>query len=124
MSSLQQSDDLAARGAPSPSTRVSLADLEAKIAAELYVDVDAIVDANGPGVELVQYRTGDRAKSCMTLCMITTVTGFVLVGKSAPADPVNFDPEKGRTFAREDAIRQLWPLEGYLLRDRLHAARP
>ncbi len=27
---------------------------------------------------------------------------------------------KGRTFAKEDAIRQLWPLMGFALRERLH----
>ena len=55
----------------------------------------------------------------MTLCVITTDNGFALVGKSAPADPDNFDKELGRKFAKEDAIRQMWPLEAYLLRERL-----
>jgi hypothetical protein len=45
--------------------------------------------------------------------------GFTLVGKSAPASPENFDREKGQRFAYEDAIKQLWPLEGYALRERL-----
>jgi hypothetical protein len=57
----------------------------------------------------------------MTLCFLTMRNGFVVVGKSAPASPENFDPEKGKTFAREDAIRQLWPLMGFSLRDRLSA---
>ena len=45
--------------------------------------------------------------------------GFVVIGKSAPAAPKNFDAEKGRTFAYEDAVRQLWPLMGFALRDKL-----
>ena len=45
--------------------------------------------------------------------------GFTLVGKSAPASPENFDPEKGREFAYQDAIRQAWPLMGFSLRDKL-----
>ena len=51
----------------------------------------------------------------MTLCIVTLETGFTLVGKSAPADPANFDKDLGRQFAYEDVIRQMWPLEGYLL---------
>ena len=41
------------------------------------------------------------------------------MGKSAPADADNFDEALGEKFAREDAIRQMWVLEGYLLRERL-----
>jgi Phage protein (N4 Gp49/phage Sf6 gene 66) family len=46
--------------------------------------------------------------------------GFVLLGKSAPADPVNFDPEVGKKFAYDDGIRQMWQFEGYLLREKLY----
>ena len=55
----------------------------------------------------------------LTICVLTTDNGFALVGKSAPADPDNFDEALGKKFAREDAIRQMWVLEGYLLRERL-----
>jgi hypothetical protein len=58
----------------------------------------------------------------MTICIMTLVNGFVIVGKSAPADAGNFNAELGRKFAREDAIRQMWQLEGYALRERLAAA--
>lgn len=60
------------------------------------------------------------ALQLLTICVIVTKTGFTVVGKSAPVDPANFDPELGRRFAREDALRQLWPLEGYLMKQRLH----
>jgi phosphohistidine phosphatase SixA len=55
----------------------------------------------------------------MTICVITVDNGFALVGKSAPADAENFDETLGRKFAKEDAIRQMWPLEAYLLRERM-----
>ncbi|MCA0422079.1 MAG: hypothetical protein LCH61_01935 [Proteobacteria bacterium] len=58
----------------------------------------------------------------VTVAVLQTENGFTLVGKSAPADPANFDAEAGRTFAHDDAIRQLWALEGYLLRERLRQA--
>jgi hypothetical protein len=44
----------------------------------------------------------------------------VVHGQSAPADPENFDQAFGEKLARDDAIRQLWPLEGYLLRQKLY----
>lgn len=56
----------------------------------------------------------------VTICALTVANGFVVLGQSAPADPCNFDAELGRKFAREDAVRKLWPLEGYLLAQRLH----
>jgi len=58
----------------------------------------------------------------LTICVILLQNGFSLVGKSAPADPGNFDAEVGRKFAREDAIRQMWALEDYALRERLSLA--
>jgi hypothetical protein len=55
----------------------------------------------------------------LTLAVLTCRNGWALVGVNAPADPANFDAAAGRTFAKDDAIRQLWALEGYLLRERL-----
>ena len=55
----------------------------------------------------------------MTICVLTTENGFALVGKSTPADPENFNEELGKKFAKEDALRQMWPLEAYLLRERM-----
>lgn len=42
-----------------------------------------------------------------------------VIGKAAPASPENFSAEPGRKFAYEDAIRRLWPLMGYALKERL-----
>ena len=56
----------------------------------------------------------------MTIAAVTMANGFVIVGKSAPASPENFNAELGVKFAVEDAIRQAWQLEGYLLREQLH----
>jgi hypothetical protein len=51
----------------------------------------------------------------MTVAFVKLVNGFVAVGKSAPADPANFDVEAGKKFAVDDALRAVWGLEGYLL---------
>ena len=58
----------------------------------------------------------------LTICVLVLENGFSLVGKSAPADPENFDKDLGKRFAREDAIRQMWPLEAYALRERMTGA--
>lgn len=42
-------------------------------------------------------------------------SGFTIDGRAAVVDLNNFDIEIGRQVAREDAINQLWQLEGYRL---------
>lgn len=50
-----------------------------------------------------------------TICMITMKNGFKVFGHSTPADPRNHDAAVGRRYAYDNAFRQLWQLEGYLL---------
>jgi hypothetical protein len=54
-----------------------------------------------------------------TVCMLTMQNGYTVKGMSACVDASNFDMNIGRKIAFEDAIRQIWPLEGYLLAERL-----
>lgn len=54
-----------------------------------------------------------------TICIVTMKNGYKVIAHTTPADPDNFDAELGRTHAREAAIRLIWPLEGYLLREKL-----
>ena len=58
----------------------------------------------------------------LTICVLTLVNGFTVTGESACASPENFNAELGRKFAYEDAVRQLWPLMGFELRQRLWAS--
>lgn len=111
--SLEASEALSARGAVAP--RVSLDDMNAAIASENYINAGNAVLAEEGQLEPLH------PLSLMTICFLTMKNGFVVLGKSAPASPENYDTGKGRTFAREDAIRQLWPLMGFSLRDRLAA---
>lgn len=62
------------------------------------------------------------ALSLMTFCVLVLRNGFTVMGKSACASPENFDANIGRKIARDDAISQVWPLEGYLLKQQLHEA--
>jgi len=57
----------------------------------------------------------------MTVTTLVMKNGYVVVGKSAPADPENFDAELGKKFAREDAVRQLWPLFAFALKTEMAA---
>lgn len=72
--------------------KLSEEDLKAQIAHESYI--------NFPG-------------TTATVCCLTMKNGFNVIGQSACVNPANFDASMGRSLAREDAIRQLWRLEGY-----------
>jgi hypothetical protein len=52
-----------------------------------------------------------------TIAAVRLPNGFKLVGQSACVDPDNYDADMGNKIALEDAKRQLWALEGYLLKD-------
>ncbi len=99
MSSVETTEEMSKAVQKTPN-RVSLDSIKAKIA----------------GVEFLY----PACNTTMTIAVVQMANGFVVLGKSAPADPENFNQELGKTFAEEDAIRQLWQLEGYLLRDKLH----
>jgi hypothetical protein len=101
LSSLRASDDASAAVQKTPN-RVTLDSMLLKI-----VDTEFINPASIPH---------------MTICVLTLANGFAVVGKSAPADAGNFDEELGHKFAKEDAIRQMWALEGYALREKLSSA--
>jgi len=59
------------------------------------------------------------SKKLLTICLITMSNGFMVNGVSEPASPSNFDPEVGKWYAYDNAFKQLWQLEDYLLRERL-----
>lgn len=59
-------------------------------------------------------------KTCLTVCCLTLRNGFTVTGESACASPENFNAEIGRKIARENARAKIWPLEGYMLRQKLH----
>lgn len=90
--------------------RVSLDDIKNAIVGKYWVTADKAVGPDAPampGMEL------------LTICILVMKNGFTVVGKSAPASPENFDAEYGKQLSYEDAVKQLWPLMGYALRDRL-----
>lgn len=62
----------------------------------------------------------DSPLKLLTFCVLVLRNGFTVTGESACASPENFNAELGRKIARQNAVQKIWPLEGYLLRERLH----
>jgi len=108
VSNLEATEAECAANATAP--RVSLASMEAKIADRYDLRGNQITGADKPL---------DERLGVLSICMLVMQNGFIVIGKSAPASAANFNAELGRKLAYEDAIRQLWPLEGYALREKL-----
>ena len=98
MDSLRVTDD-ASKAVQKTPNRVSLDSMLAKIVSEEFIHPETLPS--------------------MTICVLGLRNGFVLVGKSTPADPDNYDEKLGEKFSKEDAIRQMWTLEAYLLREKM-----
>ena len=64
----------------------------------------------------------DQSLGLLTFCVLVLKNGFTVTGESACASPENFNAEIGRKIARANAVQKIWPLEGYLLKQRLHEA--
>jgi hypothetical protein len=104
--------------------RVTPADIEAAIYSEFYFTAeDGLVGmyAARHG-NTVSYARGPLSLSLLTFCVLVLRNGFTVTGESACVSPENFDAEVGRKVARANAINKIWPLLGYALRDRVHAA--
>ena len=56
-----------------------------------------------------------------TICQLTLLNGFTVIGKSACADPKNFNKELGKKYSKEEARKEAWAFLGYGLREKLHA---
>lgn len=102
--------------------RVSLDDIKNAIKYRFDINAgDAVGATAGHKVEADGSSSMD-ATRLLSICLLVMKNGFTVIGKSAPASPENFDAEYGKQLAYEDAVKQLWPLMGYALKDRLHAA--
>lgn len=107
--------------------RVTPADIEANIAAEIYsTGLDCAAEAAGdarcvfnrikPDVDLTVVNDSLRL---LTFCVLVLRNGFTVTGESACASPENFDAEIGRKIARANAVAKIWPLLGFSLKQKL-----
>lgn len=62
--------------------------------------------------------------SQLTVCVLTLQNGFTVTGESACASPENFDVDIGRNIAFDNAKQKIWPLLGYVLKQKLHERGP
>jgi hypothetical protein len=60
------------------------------------------------------------SEALTTICMITMQNGFRFIGHSTPADARNYDSQVGQRYAYDNAFKQIWSHEGYLLREKLN----
>lgn len=114
--------DIVAAGAD-VAPRITPAHIEAQVFSELYLTGEEALAAGayvGPGgpVDGI-HEQSTTSLHCLTLCILVLKNGYTVVGKSACASPENFNLVIGQRIAREDAVRQVWALEGYYLRHKL-----
>lgn len=98
--------------------RVSLADIEGSISEKYTFTARDAIDALGMPTPIIP----TDPLGILTVCVLVMKNGFSIIGKSAPASPENFNAALGAKLAYEDCIRQLWPLMGFALRERLWEA--
>lgn len=65
----------------------------------------------------------DEALQVVTLAIVTTHSGFTVIGMSGCADPKNFNKEIGQEIAKRNAVSQLWGHMGYMLQQQLYQVR-
>lgn len=104
--------------------RVTEGDIEAAIASEYYFTADEGVYGHEVLIgDCVSNPEPNGPLGHITICVLILRNGTKLVGvNEGPVSPKNFDPEIGRRYAREVAVRQAWPLLGYVLRERICSA--
>ena len=108
--------EILAKGLTAP--RVTPKDIEDSIQSEYYF-------TGGNGVQGEMLNKGDVPSYCyeksldlLTFCVLILRNGFTVVGESACASPENFNAEIGRKIARENAKQKIWPLLGFLLKEK------
>ncbi|MGE0671968.1 MAG: Gp49 family protein [Methylibium sp.] len=117
--------EIQAKGLEAP--RIRPADIEACIISEHYFTAEdgyrgaALnrVQANGGVIDAESAKPPPSPLYLLTFCVLVLRNGFTVTGESAVASPENFDADIGRKVARQNAVQKIWPLEGYLLRQRL-----
>lgn len=113
MSDSEIESEIKNKGLTAP--RVTQQRIEEVIASEYYFTAANGVAASGRIVA-----SDDDGLRCLTFCVLVLENGFTITGESACASPENFDAELGRKIARQNAVNKIWPLEGYLLKNKIH----
>ena len=94
------------------------------------VEIEEMIQANGSNAPRVSYKNVEDKilteqyyvfpGTTTTVCCLILKNGFTTIGHSACASAANFNEAIGRCIAKENAVDQVWQLEGYLLKQRLY----
>lgn len=123
MSDQKIEQEIQAKGLTAP--RVTPQHIEEVIASEHYFTA---IDGRNGALAIGSYAGRETPKEdfshllplgLLTFCVLVLRNGFTVTGESACASHENFDAEIGRKIARQNAVNKIWPLEGYLLKQRL-----
>lgn len=114
MNDQQIEQEIQVKGLAAPS--VTPADIEANIASEHYFTAAEALRCDYPPA---MPETVSQPLELLTFCVLVLRNGFAVTGESACVSRENFDAEKGRKIARENAINKVWPLMGYELKSKL-----
>jgi hypothetical protein len=109
--------EIKAKGLNAP--RITPADIEASIIGEWYFTADEGRRGAHMSGNNTQGHGAFVQLEILTFCVLVLRNGFTVTGESACASPENFNAEIGRKIARENARNKIWPLEGYLLKQKL-----
>lgn len=105
--------------------RITPADIEANITRAFYFT--AAQGAEKAARDNGSYAAGEPhegvALSLLTFCVLVLRNGYTVTGESACASPENYNAEIGRRIARENAVGKVWPLLGFLLKEKLHTGQ-
>ena len=98
---------------------VTPADIEAEIASEHYfIASDAMqTDSAVHVAPETGWFLGNTQR--LTFCVLQLRNGHTVTGTAYCADPERFNAQTGRETARDDAIRQLWPMVIFAKRNQL-----
>jgi hypothetical protein len=102
--------------------RVTPEDIEANIVSEHYFTaLEGAVEASrqDPIKRVLPVKAMD-SLGVLTFCVLVLRNGFTVTGESACASPENFDADLGRKIARQNAVKKVWPLMGYALKEAMY----
>lgn len=112
MNDKQIEAEIQAKGLTAP--RITPADIEAEIKSCYFFTA-------GQGAVASAIPEDFAALDHVTICTLILRNGTKVVGvNTGPISPENFDAELARKLARAAAIDQVWPMMGFLLRERLY----
>jgi hypothetical protein len=97
----------------SPNIDQAVREIERQIVSEIYLAGENIIDAAmsfNTGLIRSIYREGQNLlepAERLTLCILVFESGFIMTGESIVKDSSDFNVDKGREYARANAIQKI-----------------